>query len=170
MNEEDIRPQATPAQIRARLAAHRALVEANGLSGPRMAMPSACAFEAHDVLRCAMTQTDAARTFLIASNQQGRLFPLALGEVFGLIDPSLAIEIDVSPRAQMAAIDGDDGFILIITIRLGDVTRHVFHLNAIHLHAMHVHPDTRAPIFHALNTARELGRVYQSLYPTHPEE
>lgn len=168
MPKEDETPTASNAQIRARMAAHRALVLQNGLTGPRTNAPAACAFEAHDVVRCTVTQTDAARAYLLASSQQGRLFALALSEVFGIIDPALSIALDVTPRAAMEDIEGDIGHILSIVLARQETHLHTFHINAIH--TAQIHPVTRLPAFHALNMARELGRLYQIHFPQTTQE
>lgn len=161
--DEPIYPDAlTPARIRDRRAAHRALVTQAGLHGPLHDGPAGCAFLEHEIVRVSVTQTDAAKAYLLQSNQQGRLFPLALSEVFGAIAPDVSIHLDVMPRAERQDIEGDDGHIITITVLKDGKQHHAFHQNAVHL--VTIHPQTRMPVFNALNVARELGRLYQHLY------
>jgi len=149
----------TPAQIRARRATHAAIIAAYGLSGPPAMVPAGCLFLEHEVIRAVVTQTEAARDYLAASSSQGRLFPQALGEAFGALDPDLVIALDVSPRAEHDDIDGDTGHILSITISHNVQQRHTFHTNAGHTQT--IHPQTRLPVFSALETAKEIVRLYQ---------
>ena len=169
--EEPTQPDPpTPAQVRERRATHTALIRFYQNTGalhwvvPMTAHgPSQRAFAVHEVVRCVVTQTPAAWEYLVTSSREGRIFPLALAEAFGTIDPDLTLALDVTPRNAMDAIAGTEGHILSVTVASNGVARHTWHLNA--GHTQHIHPTTRVPTFSAIETAKELVRIYLSLYP-----
>jgi len=59
--------------------------------------PARRLFALEDVRRIPVTQTDAARAFLVSSSSEGRIFPQALSEALALVDGIASIDIDVTP-------------------------------------------------------------------------
>jgi hypothetical protein len=146
------------ATIRTTGAAHRELLRRYGLRGPHDHMPAGVHFLEHEVVRIPVTQTPAARAFLVTTSAQGRLFPHALAEVFGAIPSIASIALDAPTRATLDAIQGDQGIIVSVTITPTVGSTHTFHLNGANL--CQIHPRTRIPAFNALATSTELARLY----------
>lgn len=153
----------TNAQLRQRGAAHRDLMRKYGMRGPHDHMAAGVHFLEHEVVRAEVTQTTAARYFLVTTSAQGRLFPHALSEAFGALPRVVMVALDATPRADMDAIQGDQGTIVSVTISEEGTARQTFYLNGATL--CQINPRTRTPAFNALSTASELARLYLINYP-----
>ena len=107
LSQPDQPPPLTPAQERLMRMRQMAAIQAGQRAKqlPRPAppplppgqAPAKRLFALEDVKRIPVTQTDAARAFLISSSSEGRLFPQALSEALAGVAGVASVDIDIAP-------------------------------------------------------------------------
>jgi len=131
--------------------------------------PAGKRFTLADVRRVQVDVTAAAHGRIVASTQQGRLFPQALAEHFGAAGNVRKVTIDALPKSAFFPIapderdplTGGEPMLLVITVTHAnhpDVPEHTWYVNAADLSDLH--PRTHEPLFQAAQAAQELHRLY----------
>jgi hypothetical protein len=127
--------------------------------------PATRLFALEDVRRLPVTQSDAARAFLISSSSEGRIFPQALSEALAGVDGVASIELDVTPVGDhLPAHPTPAAPVLVVTIH---PTQYA-HLNTRRALLMAqdlttLHPITHRVLFRAAPMAQHLATLHPQL-------
>lgn len=191
----------TPTELRARRGDRLALIRASQRQGltplapilpRRHDQPAGRLFDPHDIRRCPVVFTPAARLVVHVSCHQGRLWPQALEETFGSGAQAVErVEVEVVPKGHpfpdhphvqgvtypdhqteapavvlQHVLDHPHAWLLRVTAVHAQrgVPPHSWHLNVTDL--FDHHPTNRHPLFNAVLWCNEL----LLLYPHHDEE
>jgi hypothetical protein len=120
-------------------------------------------FDTEQLRRIPVTVSDAAQTYINGTTQQGRLFPLALSEMFGSHDSIVSVEVDILKKSELFSLaynEDDTSQLLRITVKHADESMEdgVKIINADDLNVTH---PSGLWGFNAAQTAHELLRLHK---------